>query len=364
MTQLFAGKTRDGDTRFIGEVLRGKACNCFCAWCGSPLIARHGDINEWHFGHESSQERPECVVGAINLLRRLATEYLMSEPKLRLPVYRQTLSRPARFGVLQEVVEWDEQPIRTASWNVSAPKESSVAVLTLGNGVEINLHVEISDQRPAMLHGSRAQGKIVFVSRLPSDLALRTQESALSYLKQDGQFIWVYQPDPKGLLMAAHHRLLAKVEEQESRLHPLEQISVEREIQLSPGRLWAMKAEKLQQAWTNGGSFESGRPEPAKQVVSKPLWESERDPLSSYFFYRLKSDDAWIMFKRHDGTHAIVPWPSAVEGWEEALPPKVGTFEVARTAYRVHDIGDAMMWLGTNSKVVRITGDLNEIAGL
>ena len=76
MSQLFAALDARGAIRFVGDVPRGAACACFCPDCSSPLIARQGTEKEWHFAHEGGQERPECLVGAQNLLRRFCMEHL------------------------------------------------------------------------------------------------------------------------------------------------------------------------------------------------------------------------------------------------------------------------------------------------
>jgi hypothetical protein len=106
MIRLFAGLGRDGAMRFIGEVERGAACGCSCPECGSPLVAKQGNEKDWHFAHEGGQERPECEAGAINMLRRLAVEYLRGQPTLELPPFRErvTVRSPLRelsedFGV-------------------------------------------------------------------------------------------------------------------------------------------------------------------------------------------------------------------------------------------------------------------------
>lgn len=39
----------------VSEVDRGKNCNCICPSCKTPLIARQGDIKEWHFAHASKE---------------------------------------------------------------------------------------------------------------------------------------------------------------------------------------------------------------------------------------------------------------------------------------------------------------------
>lgn len=68
----------DDSLRFIADVASGRACGCICPACRSPLIAKKGDILEWHFAHEPGQERPECEAGALNLFARLMLEYLQS----------------------------------------------------------------------------------------------------------------------------------------------------------------------------------------------------------------------------------------------------------------------------------------------
>ena len=74
MTTMFAARDAQGGVRFVAEVPRGAACACFCLACGSPLVAKKGEVNEWHFAHESDQERPECEAGLRNLLRRIVLE--------------------------------------------------------------------------------------------------------------------------------------------------------------------------------------------------------------------------------------------------------------------------------------------------
>lgn len=54
----------------------GSSCGCFCPTCRSCVVAKKGPINEWHFAHEAGQERPECLVGALNLFSRLLLEHL------------------------------------------------------------------------------------------------------------------------------------------------------------------------------------------------------------------------------------------------------------------------------------------------
>ena len=45
--------TRDGLLVDIYDVPKGIKCQCICPSCKTPLVARHGTINQWHFAHAS-----------------------------------------------------------------------------------------------------------------------------------------------------------------------------------------------------------------------------------------------------------------------------------------------------------------------
>jgi len=77
MPRLTIALNVNNTIQFIDEVAGGINCGCFCPSCRSPLVAKKGQINEWHFAHESGQERPECFVGALNLFARLLLEHLL-----------------------------------------------------------------------------------------------------------------------------------------------------------------------------------------------------------------------------------------------------------------------------------------------
>lgn len=73
----------NGHWRDVGEVARGKACNCFCAECHGQLVARQGEVRVHHFAHADRKECKEALEGS---LFGMAIE-ILREPgaKLRLP---------------------------------------------------------------------------------------------------------------------------------------------------------------------------------------------------------------------------------------------------------------------------------------
>lgn len=77
MPRLTIALNANDTIQFIDEVPGGINCGCFCPSCRSPLVAKKGQINEWHFAHEPGQERPDCLVGALNLFARFLLEHLL-----------------------------------------------------------------------------------------------------------------------------------------------------------------------------------------------------------------------------------------------------------------------------------------------
>jgi len=60
----FGLRNIDNNLVDVSEVERGAKCDCICPSCDTPLMARQGEKNEWHFAHQSlksfEQTRREC----------------------------------------------------------------------------------------------------------------------------------------------------------------------------------------------------------------------------------------------------------------------------------------------------------------
>jgi hypothetical protein len=359
MTELFAGVTAQGETRFIGEVTRGAACGCFCPFCNSPLVAKHGEINEWHFGHLAMQERPECAVGAHNLLRRLGVQYLHDLPQLILPLYKQVLTRQGRFGQIREVVEWQSEVVKVTDWNLAAARGQSIGVLTLRDGAKIDMFIDIGSQRPS--HQSHlSHGKIVFYCPVPDPESLRTQDKAREWLRYQGEFVWVFQPDVNGHVASANQRLVDRFQEMEGALHELEIRALEKGMNLPHSRQWAVDAyrERKQQKPEGPAALTM---QPAQKRAHEIPWSSQVKPMSMLFYWRLKTGEAWVMYERIDQSRCVAPWPECVEGWDESLPQTVGAPDLTLAAYIVRDLANAMIWMNSRAATARNTSNMEEL---
>lgn len=73
---------KDGRVRSVDEVDRGLACECVCPACGERVLARQGEVREWHFAHASGAD---CAAGAESALHLAAKQVLLESGGMVLP---------------------------------------------------------------------------------------------------------------------------------------------------------------------------------------------------------------------------------------------------------------------------------------
>ena len=76
---------KDGIPVHVADVDRGLACNCVCAACGEPMMAKQGKIRAWHFAHASGRS---CSYGLETSLHLEAKEILSEAGAIHLPSVR------------------------------------------------------------------------------------------------------------------------------------------------------------------------------------------------------------------------------------------------------------------------------------
>jgi len=76
----------------VAEVKRGKQCGCICPSCRTPLVARHGGTNVWHFAHAFKnvyeKTKNECVYSFYLSVMLMARQLVGSKITLTLPSYQ------------------------------------------------------------------------------------------------------------------------------------------------------------------------------------------------------------------------------------------------------------------------------------
>lgn len=305
--KLFAAVDAAKEIRFIDDVPAGAACACFCAACGSPLIARKGTIKAHHFAHEASQERPECLVGALNLIRRVAAELLRTEGMPPLPAYRRQVSRRLLSGMATELVQWDAQPVRI-EWLEGGSQGDPVARLLLDNEVQADLLITIAEDPPSLSHVESSEGAIAFYTALPDYEILCSHTAVLEYLRHTGRFVWIHQPDVYGLIADASKRLRARYEAEEAQAE--ERARRDRE------QFERRHAELLAVA---------SPPAPAAAAPTPP-WATAKKRNGSYFGYRFADETVWVYFELEGGGYGLRALGASGE-WQQQVPPGWGQYE-------------------------------------
>jgi hypothetical protein len=122
---------RQGDRILhISQVENGLNCNCFCAKCGTKLIARHGDHNRHSFAHENNVV---CNGANETALHKYAKQFLLDSKKLLIPrVHRVRSYRIREFEETYsgpKMVNFDQVLLEVRGYEGLVPD----AVATTGN---------------------------------------------------------------------------------------------------------------------------------------------------------------------------------------------------------------------------------------
>lgn len=306
--KLFAAVDEDDQVRFISDVPAGAACGCFCVACRSPLVARKGSIKAHHFAHEASQERPECLVGALNLLRRFSIEFIRCQGTPVLPPYRFEVSRRLLSGIAVEVAEWSAQPI-SVEWLAPAAQGDAVARMVLDNDVAVDLLVTIADDPPRPSRTPASQGLISFFTWLPEYKALCSHAAVIEHLRSTGRFVWIYQPDTYGLVVDASNRLRQRFEAEE------------RDAQARARR----EQERFHRADKSPTPPAPSAPPAAPIQPAVPAWAAVKKKNASYFGYRLADRTVWVYFQIESGGFALRPLN--LQDWKAKVPVSLGRYD-------------------------------------
>ncbi len=372
-----------GEIRFVGDVPKGAGCGCFCPTCKSPLVAKQGFENEWHFAHEASQERPECAVGAENLARSLGIEHLRhlhARGALVLPPYTTHAGVSTLWLSRSEPVTWEAQLVGPLTWRDAPGKAQPVATGMLDTGAPMAFFVQVgAASSPSLedLPEDCAYATLLVVPSWPR--GTRTRQEAMAALTQTAQFQWGYQPDTFGMRATAQREIEAM--EQQARGRAAE---FERQRSLAAGRRWANIAKAMNQnsaAAPHGGGHHDALSPVLNGTAAAPAavrGQAKADPEArfaqypghaprcNFQFFRLGPDEAWVFYEldkefvtqrgmapaadKPQKVWGIAPAHGHTEGWDECLPPSVGKGDLDAGIYWVRDLMSAVSFLSPRSK--------------
>jgi hypothetical protein len=87
----------------VANVPRGGKCGCICPSCKTPLIARQGDLKEWHFAHRTrnvhQDTKSECEYSFNVSVRLMIRQLAMQGLSFRAPRYAGVLEAHSEISL-------------------------------------------------------------------------------------------------------------------------------------------------------------------------------------------------------------------------------------------------------------------------
>ncbi|MBE6301829.1 MAG: hypothetical protein E7085_08285 [Parabacteroides distasonis] len=77
----------NGKMVHVDNVPNGLKCKCFCPCCHEELLARHGDIREHGFAHQSKKRKANLDICYMVTLYKLAEHILQTKKRIHVPSY-------------------------------------------------------------------------------------------------------------------------------------------------------------------------------------------------------------------------------------------------------------------------------------
>lgn len=339
MSSIFAAVDIDGNTRFVGDVPSGRACACFCPSCSSPLEAKKGEVNTWHFAHVANQERPECHVGALNLLRRLVIKTLVSNP-VRQYRHQATITDSLPFDTGRQKYSRTIESSLTLAQGTSItwvdysdarklpPRNQPVGSAPLSNGGTLQIFVDVHNEIPGtnlMLEAPDQEDSFQLVVWCPEPVkgALTSEVSAETFLQRNLRTVWIRFPDLDGRRAAALEEVNGLAAAETARLE--EEKARRSVVQRS---LFGTTSDEDAFAQLRGlASAPAGRSTEKYKGTKEWSWAPDLKPHASIFLYTLRNGDAWAAYETTAGNFRVLPWPNRWDGWDEFFPPSVATME-------------------------------------
>lgn len=345
MATLFIAVDCAGAVRFVGDVPRGAECGCFCPVCKAALVAKQGDLLDWHFAHEAGTERPECRAGAMNLLRRLTVEEVQRRGVHMLPSYFVAHPVPGRAPL-----EWTAHPAGDLLLLESASAREPAATLPLREGAPAQVFVCIGSEE-APLPAGPDQPVLVVWCPLPELGVIRTDAQAREFVRRTMRLSWRCLPDFSGRLAAAREQARAAWEREQ------------RERADRAGARWAQVRRTMQGP---SPEREQDAGEPTLVLPAAPAAPAAPGPAPNWapglvagtsIHYRAMDDGSqWVCFQCAPGQWRLCPVPHPHEGWDESFPLTIAVAE-GDAWLRVVDFSKLLMLFNAHATASQIDSD-------
>ena len=230
-------------------------------------------------------------------------------------------------------------------WEPRFLQHAPVGLLRLASGTGVRLYVEVDSVATANLRPTPPHEGVLLVNvpLPPGGEVLKELSSAVQHINTAATLEWIRLPDADAKISEVSEQ----VKERAKRLQH------ERAQFAARPPQWADVAPHSQ---------DSQSP-PAEEVDESP-WAAWRKPRSAFVYYALQDGSAWVMFTHGDGRHVMAPWPNSEDGWDEALPARLGEPDLQLGVYVLTDQTQAMIYLGQMRPEVRTAGNWAELVAI
>lgn len=94
----------------VASVPRGRNCNCICPSCKTPLVARQGQVKEWHFAHQSrgvhAETRNECDYSFEMSVRLMLRQLSSKGLRFKTPEFKDSISALSDVSYQSHVIDF------------------------------------------------------------------------------------------------------------------------------------------------------------------------------------------------------------------------------------------------------------------
>jgi hypothetical protein len=188
---MFVALDSNGQLISIDNALRGLACNCTCACCGEPVIARKGLIREHHFSHHSNKE--SCFIQRESLLHLYAKQVIRNQLGLQLP------PMPGTCPASEDQTSWWD--FEKVDEEVAQQGFQPDLVAHLRDGSQLFIEVAVTsfigDEKLERIKNARINTvEIDLKALLASDQPIPSEEVKTHILKRTNNKSWIYPEAP------------------------------------------------------------------------------------------------------------------------------------------------------------------------
>lgn len=320
MVQIISGKHRDGRHLFIGEVSSGFQPDLSCEICGSKLVAKKGQINEWHFAHENGNQRQECLIGALNFIRRSVKNFIAKNGQIPKP--SPFVLRGSAHGVqFQERLSPSIAAI--FDWCDSNNSSTRLADLKDTDGILGEIHVMLSADKVPVMGVNDRSILTVCISESLGVLKTESVDAMCEQLVRNASAQWLSLPGNAPSVRSVYEELKKR----------------------AAATLEAQLAKQAQSNFSFSDELEGVEfpskvldvPEVSWKDDARLTWAAELKEFSSIFCYQLKDGTQWFRYTTQTEIIKLKPWPEPFDGCDECFPASVGSYDQRMQCYVIQD---------------------------